>query len=412
MFSCKRLVFTGLLIFNFFVTNVGEVTAQNIFTNENFLPQRLRKQLEEKGISYEIVYTAEYFANTRGGLKRDDTYHTNLDLTFDIDTKKLGFWDNGQFFMYVLENSGGEKLTGSIVGDLQTVSNIEAPRTMRIYELWYQHSYLNDVLSLLLGFHDYNSEFNVTEYGGLYINSSFGIQPDISAGARPSIFPLAAPGVRLKITPNEQWELLLAVYDGDPGDPEESEHFPRSDFDSEGGAFIAGEVAYHFNNDYLPGFVKLGIWNNTGDFDDVSDLDGSGTPIKRSGNMGGYVLIDKQLYKEKDDQGLGGFIQFGANDKRVNEVNMYIGGGVNYKGLFPQRDDDEIGIAIAHARINDDIVGAGGRDDHETTIEATYSAQINDHIRIQPDIQYIFNPGAVNGTKDALVAGVRVEVSL
>ena len=157
----------------------------------------------------------------------------------------------------------------------------------------YQHHFLEDKFSVLFGFHDYNSEFDVTEYGGLYINSSFGIQPDISAGARPSIFPLAAPGIRLKVTPHQRWELLFGVYDGDPGDPDESEHFPRSDFDSEGGAFIAGEVAYHFNSDHLAGFIKIGIWNNTGEFDDVIDLDDSGSSIKRKNNIGGYVLIDK-----------------------------------------------------------------------------------------------------------------------
>jgi len=176
--------------------------------------------------------------------------------------------------------------------------------------------------------------------------------------------------------------------------------------------FIATEVAYHFQEESLPGFIKLGLWNNTGDFDDVVDLNPSGNPIQRNNNIGGYLIIDKQIYEESEEQGLGGFIQFGANDKRVNEVNMYVGGGLNYKGLIPGRDHDEAGVAVAHAIINDDIVDAGGRNDYETTIEATYSVQITDQLRIQPDVQYIINPGAVSGVKDALVAGVRVEVSL
>jgi len=408
----KKLILTGLLAFGLLASNVGVVFAENMFTNEDFLPNKLRRQLEEKGISFEAVYTAEYFANTKGGIKRDDTYLTNLDLTLEMDTKKLGLWENGQFFLYSLHNSGGEKLTGEIVGDLQTVSNIEAPRTSRIYELWYQHSFLDEQLSVLFGFHDYNSEFNVTGYGGLYINSSFGIQPDISAGARPSIFPLAAPGIRIKALLDEQWELLFAVYDGDPGDPDVSEHFPRSDFDSSSGVFIAAEAAYHFHQESLPGFIKLGLWNNTGDFDDVVDLNPSGDPIRRNNNIGGYVVIDKQFYEESEGQGLGGFIQFGMNDKRVNEVNMYVGGGFNYKGLIPGRDDDEAGVAVAYAIINEDLVDADGRDDYETTIEVTYNIQINDRLRIQPDVQYIINPGAVSSVKDALVAGVRVEISL
>jgi len=116
------------------------------------------------------------------------------------------------------------------------------------------------------------------------------------------------------------------------------------------------------------------------------------------------------LYREEGEQGLGAFLQFGANDKRVNEINWYFGGGVNYRGLIPGRDEDDAGLAVAHALINEDIVDAGGRKDYETSVELTYSAQINEFLRIQPDIQYIINPGAVSGVQDALVIGLRTEI--
>jgi len=89
----KKLILTGFMAFSLFASNGGVVFAENIFTNEDFLPNKLRRQLEKKGISFEAVYTAEYFANTQGGIKRDDTYLTNLDITLEIDTKKLGLWE-------------------------------------------------------------------------------------------------------------------------------------------------------------------------------------------------------------------------------------------------------------------------------------------------------------------------------
>jgi len=267
-------IFISIIALNF-------ILPSNALAQKVPFPLQVKEDLTQKGIVIEAVYTVDYFVNTQGGNKRKDTYLTNLDLTLDLDTHKMGLWGDGQIFVYLLENSGSEKLTGSIVGDSQTVSNIEAPRTIRLYELWYQHRFLEEKFSVLFGFHDYNSEFNVTEYGGLYINSSFGIQPDISGGAKPSIFPLVAPAVRIKVTPNETWEFLLGVYDGDPDDPEDVEHFPRSDLDSDGGAFIASEIAFKFKKDVLPGFLKLGIWHNTGDFNDVVDTDASSTAIIR-----------------------------------------------------------------------------------------------------------------------------------
>ena len=305
----------------------------------------VRSSYEEKGITFETVYTIDYLANTQGGLQRKDTYLTNLDLTLTVDTAQLGLWENGTFFAYGIDHSGGDKITGSIVGDTQGLDNIEAPRTTRLYEMWYEHSFLDEALAVLIGFHDYNSEFDVTEYGGLYLNSSFGISVDISGAGRPSIFPLAAVALRVKVTPNDHLELLFAVYDGDPGDSDISEHFPRSDFDADGGAFIASEVDFHFSEDVLPGVVKLGVWHNTGEFDDIVDTDPAGDAIKRNGNTGGYLVIDKMLFREEEEQGLGGFLQFGANKSSINEVNVYVGGGLNYHGLIPGRDEDDIGIA-------------------------------------------------------------------
>jgi len=380
----------------------------SIFDNFN----ETRSSLEEKGITFEGVYTIDYLNNTQGGLQRKDTYLTNLDLTLTVDTQQSGLWENGTFFAYVIDSSGQDKITGSIVGDTQGVDNIEAPRTTRLYEMWYEHSFLDEALTVLFGFHDYNSEFDVTEYGGLYLNSSFGISVDISGGGRPSIFPLAAPAVRIKVTPKDNWELLFAIYDGNPGDPDISEHFPNSDFDDDGGAFLASEAAYHFSENVLPGFIKCGVWHNTGEFDDAVDTDPSGSAIKRDGNSGGYVVIDKMLYREEGEQGLGAFFQFGANKESVNEVNVYVGGGLNYRGLIPGRDEDDIGIAVASAHINEEISSTSTREDNETTIEVTYSALINDHIRIQPDLQYVNNPGAVSSVKNAFVVGARVEIAL
>ena len=387
----KRVLKTaGLALFMFNLSGITLVQA-DIFEN---IKER-RRALSEKGLSFEPSYMVDYFVNTQGGLQRKDTYLGNLDLVFTVDTGKLGLWENGTFRAHMIDNSGEPKLTGEIVGDLQGISNIEGPRRNWLYELWYEHAF-SENLSVLAGIHDHNSEFDVTEYGGLYINGSFGIGPEISAGARPSIFPMTAPVVRAKITPNEQWQLLLGVYDGDPGDPDVSKHIARSDFDKEGGAFFASEAAYFFTGDALPGFIKLGAWYNTGEFADVIDVDDNGDPVVRDGNTGGYLVVDKMLYREDGEQGLGAFVQFGSNRKNVNEVNRYVGAGLNYHGLIPGRDQDDFGIAFAQAQITDDLIDAGGRNDHETTIEATYRAQVTEHISLQPDLQYVINPGGVS----------------
>lgn len=368
-----------------------------------------RQSLEDKGLLFEAVYTGEYWKNTSGGLKTDDTYLGNIDLLLTLDLEKIGIQNDAVIFAYVLNNHGGEKLTESILGDLQTVSNIEAPRTTRLYELWYEKNF-SDGLSFLAGLHDYNADFNVTEYGGLFINSSFGITPELAAGGRPSVFPIASLGARVKITPLDNWQFLFGIYDGDPDDPNDVDHLPRLDFDRDGGVFTAFEAGYFYGNTgALPGSIKTGAWYNSGKFDDVADMTGSGEAQSEYGNYGLYFIVDQMLWREKDDQGLGVFVQAGAAPEFLNEISRYFGAGLSYKGLLPGRDEDEIGLAVARASISDDLLG---RDEAETTYELTYRAVINDHLALQPDIQYVENPGAEAGRGNALVFGLRFEYAL
>jgi porin len=55
---------------------------------------------------------------------------------------------------------------------------------------------------------------------------------------------------------------------------------------------------------------------------------------------------------------------------------------------------------------------------NETVIEATYLAQVTPWLTLQPDAQFVFNPGAgipssssVRPLKDAFIVGVRVAVN-
>ncbi len=376
-----------------------------------------RDKLEEKGISFEVVYTGESVSNTEGGIENTDSYLGNLDITMTLDTGQAGLWDDGTFFVYILENHGGRKPTAEFIGDLQAVSNIEASHnTLRLYEIWYEQQFLDNTFSVLLGQHDLNSEFVVTEYGGLFLNSSFGIQPDISANVPVSIFPVAAPGVRIKWQPNKGFYIMAAVYDGDPGSPEVNNHGTRWILSSAEGAMTIYEAGYSVggneNGPILPGTYKVGAWYHTADFDDVIDTDDGDNPIRHNGDHGVYFIADQMVYREKEDEGLGLFFQIGGAPDNRNEVDFYIGGGANYRGLIPGRDEDDFGIALARASISDKLRSAGGRDFAETTLEITYRAQITPWFAVQPDVQFVSNPGADPGLKDAIVTLLRFEVAL
>ena len=151
----------------------------------------------ESGYVFGAVYTGDIWRNTTGGIKQDVAYLDNLDLTAEIDADLAWGWAGATFFGYLVGNFA-DTLTDDIVGDAQTVSNIDAASAVRVLELWYEQRFWNDRFSVKTGLYDLNSEFDVIEAGGLFLNSSHGIGIDFSqAGANgPSIFPVTSLGMR------------------------------------------------------------------------------------------------------------------------------------------------------------------------------------------------------------------------
>ena len=67
----------------------------------------------------------------------------------------------------------------------------------------------------------------------------------------------------------------------------------------------------------------------------------------------------------------------------------------------------QAGLSFTHARFGDAARQAGLLGQAETTIEATYSFNINEHLNVQPDIQYVMSPSGDASIPNALVLGSR-----
>lgn len=362
-----------------------------------------RTTWEKNGINIESIVTFDTISNVDGGLERDTANLGNYDLTFTVDTEKVGLWKGGTFFTYVLGNWGNAP--SELVGDLQVSSNIETTETLKLYEIWLEQNFWDDQVSVLLGLHDYNSEFDALEYAGNLLNSSFGISVDISQ-VGPSIFSTTALAARLRVHPSENSYIQTAVYDGVPGDPN-NEHGTHVQLDTRDGLFYAleaglvgGEVQDYYK-------LAIGGWYHTTDYEDFNGE-------FRDNNSGVYVIGEKSLWREQDpEQGLGAFIQLGFANPNRNQIGQYIGCGLHYTGLFSTRDTDVTSLGIAHARNSSDFKDSDpSAESAETAIELNYRAEITPYLAITPDLQYIVNPGTSPDLDDAVVIGARFEVSM
>jgi len=360
---------------------------------------------QEEGINYSIVYTGETWVNTTGGIDTGSEYVSVLDLTMDAS---LG---SGTLFLWGFYSNSSD-LSGSLVGDIQAVSSIDNSEVFRVLEAWYSYDFSDDTASIKAGLVDLNSEFDAIEPASLFVNGSHGIGADFSQTGEngPSLYPTTAPAVVVEFAPWVNWFLRFGAFDAIPNDPDNPDRMKLSLGD---GALLVGEANYVTD---LGLRVGTGVWGYTSKFDVNYSPAVSGE--REDGNWGAYIFASSDLYSTENNNKLSGWIRYGiADNTNINFLKSYLGTGLVYTGLFPARPEDEIGFAIASAFIGDEAKNAaraagGAVSNAETSIELTYRAQLTDWLAIQPDIQYVLNPGIIGGLSDALVIGVRFEMAL
>jgi porin len=429
----------------------------------------VRTGLEDKGVSISGGYTAEVWGNTTGGLKRGAVYTGLLDFGAQLDLEKLIGWKGASVSTTWLWLSGRDA-SADLVGNFLTISNIAGFNTLRMLELWFQQDFFqrgDDALpglSIRVGQLTADREFVISDYGALFTNGTFGwpafLYTNIPEGG-PG-YPMGTLGVRVGVTPWEWMTLQSAVFQGNVFAQNVNRHGFRWNLNSDEGYFWINELQVRWNQSgkarILPGQAKFGAWFHTADFADpffdqdgipLADENSSGDPLLHQWNYGFYWIVDQMLYRERGEevavvdrsaqsgksvidakgsretvpaekepssQGLGWFgrIAFGPQDR--NFVGFYFDTGLVYTGLVPTRDEDQIGVGFVYAQLANGarraLEAEGSRGvGAEMALEFTYKAVLTPWLYIQPDAQFIINPGGTQDLGNAFVIGGRVSVN-
>ncbi len=138
----------------------------------------LRPFLASYGISFSLQEISEAMGNVSGGIRLGATYDGLTTMTLQLDTSKLntaqGFgWEGGLLNASALQIHG-RSLSQNYLDNLQTASGIEADRATRLWELWYQQSFLDGRVDVKLGQQSLDQEFIVSSNAALFVNTMFG----------------------------------------------------------------------------------------------------------------------------------------------------------------------------------------------------------------------------------------------
>jgi porin len=342
------------------------------------------------GFSSRFDYSGEVFSNLDGGLRRGTVFTGLAQLTLE---QQSGEWA-GHADLYAPH---GDSLSEGEVGDFSTLSNIDAVHQVRLHEAWLQHA--AGRISLRTGILAADSEFWGSDGANLFISSAFGA-PSVVSGNLPGppIFPQGVMGARLAIDLGESALLRLGAFDGDAGDlARDNRH--GLDISLGQGALLVAEYEATLKPEQAgTSHVRLGAWFHSGEF-----VDHHGDNVR--GSNGFVAVLDHAL-----DQRLSIFARAGVAQPDRSTVPWSIETGVNLAPAFGT--GDRLGLGLAYVALNS-IPGPTGAQPElrrELIVESTLDWPLGESVSLQPDLQYIVDPGGTAAARNALVAGVRVNI--
>ncbi|MFH1369674.1 MAG: carbohydrate porin [Planctomycetota bacterium] len=383
----------------------------------------LNDELAESGIEIGVGVTQIFQQNVRGGIsthRRAGRYSGSYDVELDVDFEKLFGIEGGR--LYMLTEGKWPKSAGindPSVGSVFGVNGDAAPRrAIDVTELWYEQSFAAQEfllrfgkMDLTAGFEHRNCpvSFDCSSYAGdetaQFLNGAFINNPTIP-------FPENGLGVAAHYDPDNFWYASAAVADAE-ADLRETGF--NTTFGGEDYFFYIAETGitpvFGSANGSLPGAYRIGLWYDPQP-KATTDLADEGKSYRD--DVGFYITCDQMVTKENTDpddtQGLGLFFRYGNADSSRNDITDFWSIGFQYQGLFEGRDDDLLGVGFAHG-IFSDKASATYTDDYESAFEIYYSVQIAPWLAISPDFQYVTNPGGDSTIDDAVVLGLRMQMT-
>jgi porin len=427
----------------------------------------VRKDLAHHGVTLTVQETSEILGNLTGGVHRSFDYDGLTQAVVQVNSQRAFGYYGGTINVSVLQIHG-LNLSQRNLGSLQTASGIEADRGTRLWEVWYDQKLLGeDRLDLRIGQQSLDQEWMVSSNALLFVNTMFGwpMLPSADLPGGGPAYPLSTPGLRVRWRPVNALAIQLGAFSSSPfnqsnpaaqasgADPQQLDPTGTSFPLYHHGALLLAELQYA--TPALGGMVapgsrqplaatwRLGVWYDTERFADVRyGRDGlslanpasDGTMRLHRGNLSVYGVVDKILWRSSRDpnRSLSVFGRaMGTPFADRNTISASANLGLVLKDPFPYRTDDQLGLGFGFTRVSPHLAGFDSdtalfsgsynpRRTSETFVEATYQRQITPWLQVQPDAQFVFNPGGGVANPQSgkprigneLVAGIRANILL
>ncbi len=361
-------------------------------------PIEIAKGLEI-GAGATMIVQGSNNTNVAGEEKRDRTdVSYSADITIGKEFEEVG----GKAFLH-LESGQGQTLEDDLILYSNVNRDADDENQVHLTEIWYEQALLDDKAVLTFGKIDPSAYFDNNDVANdettQFLGRIFRNSPTIE-------FPDNGAGIRAAYMPKDWVELGLAVFDGD------------SDWGEIGdNLFEIGQVMLKTKFGGQPGNYRfLGWFSNA---NHARWLDAS---LASEAAYGFGLSFDQKIndivtlftrYGWQDPSVYNPEIT--TTDGRFYSLEQSWSAGFQIEGKPWGREKDIFAFAVGQAVPSSDYRRSASslRAKTEGHLEAYYNIHINDHLRISPDFQYIWNPfgkDVVADTAGIFVGGMRAQI--
>jgi len=408
----------------------------------------LRDRLATNGLDISFNYTSDIAGNVTGGQSRGFTYCDNFTLDLEFQTEPLFGWKGGTLSVIML-NRDGNNLSALNIHNQFTVQQVYGGSTAIFYGLAYDQRFCDDKFSFKFGRMSAGDDFASSPLYWLYMNNGIDGNPQsLPVNGSFSTYPWAVWGARLRAKTTSDTEAMLGVYQVTPQVSIPNMHGFNWNFNPGDGVMIIGQYGWApeffkpvtsavpaSSNDGkslastdgknftpatdamaphgLPGHYWMGGYYSTWTYPQFGSTQG------QPGAYGLYWHFDQMLYRMSPykDTGLTAWSAFVlCPQQNTAKVPFQYNGGLVYTGMIPCRPRDISIFGVAYGNFSSNYAQAnqtalGGYATYELVYELGYRVNMTKFAYIQPDLQWVINPGGSGNIPNALVLGAQIGVT-
>jgi len=397
----------------------------------------MRNLLDADGVSFSATYTNNIAGNPVGGKTRSATYTDNLGFGANLDFGKLIGWPGASLVISGL-NRAGTSLSQVAIGNQFTVQQVYGEQTVMFFALAFEQKLWDDRVSLKLGRFAAGDDFASSPLYWIYMNNGIDGNPQaLPVNTKFSTYPVATWGGRLRLEPSRETTALFGIYQTANHGYQPAYHGLDWSIRPGDGVFLIAQLGW------TPTFFPPGSSPELAQPKDAGkqtapaagcgypahfwfgayyspwDYGQFGTAATAPYSYGFYWHADQMVFREKpgSDQGLTIWSAFVYSPQQsVAKLPFQANAGLVYQGLVPSRDQDQAIFGAIYGLFSSDYArstaqSGGGSPSYELDLEWGYRIQFSKFLYVQPDLQWVINPGGAHNIPNALVLGAQCGVT-